>query len=89
MRWTHAVSLALLITASTTVAAPAACHLDRTVALAPYNHADSATIEEWRDSRLAVEKLTDCPPASIDPQSRKTFFDVVRNEFTTDRKSVV
>ena len=68
---------------ATVSANPAPCHVDRTVALAPYNHPDTATIEEWRDSRLAVEKLTDCSPASIDPQSRRTFFDVVRSEFTT------
>jgi len=89
MRWTHAVSLALLITASSVFAAPAPCHLDRAVALTPYNHPDSATIEEWRDSRLAVEKFMDCPPASIDPQSRNTFFDVVRSEFATGHSAEI
>ena len=65
-------------------AAPPPCHLDRGVALAPYAHAEIATMEEWRDSRLAIEKFMDCPPASIDAQSRKTFFDAVASEFTAN-----
>lgn len=89
MRWTHAVSVAFLAAATSAYAAPAPCHLDRTVALAPYDHPDTATIEEWRDSRLAVEDLTDCAPASVDPQSRKVFFDVVRSEFAVSHSAEI
>src|SRR5690349_17303880 len=73
MTFSFAISLGML-----------ACTLDRTVALAPYGHAGTATVEEWRDSRAAVEKFMDCSPAAIGVEARKTFFDVVTNEFTTE-----
>ena len=89
MRHTLCISLGMLAIAGSLFAAPAPCVLDRTVALAPYAHAGTATVEEWRDSRLAIENLMDCPPAAIDAQSRRTFFDAVRSEFTTDHTAEI
>jgi hypothetical protein len=44
-------------------------------------------MEEWRDSRSAIEKFMDCSPANIDPQSRRVFFDAVSNEFQTSHET--